>query len=50
LNRDKIREALANGWWVDVSKAVSQLDWRPSRSIEEEMKNWIQRAKEQRLL
>jgi nucleoside-diphosphate-sugar epimerase len=50
LNRDKIREALANGWWVDVSKAVSQLDWQPSRSIEEEMKNWIQRAKEQRLL
>jgi nucleoside-diphosphate-sugar epimerase len=50
LNRDKIREALANGWWVDVSKAVSQLDWRPSRSIEEEMKNWIKRAKEQRLL
>ena len=50
LNRDKIREALANGWWVDVSKAVSQLNWQPSRSIEEEMKSWIQRAKEQRLL
>jgi nucleoside-diphosphate-sugar epimerase len=50
LNRDKIREALANGWWVDVSKAVSQLNWQPNRSIEEEMKAWIQQAKEQRLL
>jgi hypothetical protein len=50
LNRDKIRAALAKGWWVDVNKAVSQLDWQPGRSIEEEMKNWIQRAKEERLL
>jgi nucleoside-diphosphate-sugar epimerase len=50
LNRDKIREALANGWWVDVSKAVSQLNWRPTHSIEDEMRIWIQRAKEQRLL
>jgi nucleoside-diphosphate-sugar epimerase len=50
LNRDKIREALANGWWVDVSKAVSQLNWKPRNPIEEEMRHWIRRAKEQRLL
>jgi nucleoside-diphosphate-sugar epimerase len=44
LTRDKIREAIAEGWMVKVDKAISQLGWS-CPSINDVMTHWIVRAK-----
>ncbi|MFN7876047.1 MAG: NAD-dependent epimerase/dehydratase family protein [Pirellula sp.] len=49
LTRDKIREASAESWRVDSSKAVTQLGWQ-RLSTRESLGQWIERAQRQKLL
>jgi nucleoside-diphosphate-sugar epimerase len=49
LTRDKIREASAESWRVDSSKAVSQLGWQ-RLSTRESLGRWIEEAQRQKLL
>lgn len=41
LSRDKIREAMAPGWWASSQKANDQLNWRPKYPVDETMRRWI---------
>ena len=44
LSRDKITEASAPGWFLDVSKTIDQFAWQPSKSIEEHLALTVQRG------
>jgi len=41
LNRDKIREATATGWAIDVEKSISQLGWSPAKSLEARLRETV---------
>lgn len=41
LNRDKIREATATGWAIDVEKSISQLSWRPAKSLADRLRETV---------
>jgi nucleoside-diphosphate-sugar epimerase len=49
LTRDKIREASAESWRVDSSKAVKQLGWK-RLSSRDALSHWIEEAQRQKLL
>ena len=49
LTRDKIREASAESWRVDSSKAVNQLGWQ-RLSTSESLGRWIEEAQQRKLL
>jgi nucleoside-diphosphate-sugar epimerase len=49
LTRDKIREASAESWRVDSSKAVNQLGWQ-RLSTRESLGRWIEEAQQRKLL
>jgi nucleoside-diphosphate-sugar epimerase len=45
LNRDKIREARASGWALDMSKTQHQLSWQPARPLAEQLAATLHQAR-----
>ena len=44
LNRDKIAEATASGWEMDVEKSLKHLQWSPSQSLAEHIGDTLHRG------
>ena len=44
LNRDKIAEATASGWEMDVEKSLRHLQWSPSQSLAEHIGETLRRG------